>query len=147
MATYSSILAWIISWTEEPGGLQSMGSQRHDLVMKQYTHTHLYVHIVICIFVYACVYTQLISHVQKSLIFILFTLTASNRLTDIPSCHALLMPNPHGTLQNTLKPTNKIFSSQSTSSGGCKHNTDVISHLKDRGKVKTKQKQTFHSPF
>ena len=26
MTTYSSILAWIISWTEEPGGLQSMGS-------------------------------------------------------------------------------------------------------------------------
>ena len=32
IATLSSILAWKISWTEEPGGLQSMGSQRvgHD---------------------------------------------------------------------------------------------------------------------
>ena len=32
MATHSSILAWIILWTEEPGRLQSMGSQRvrHD---------------------------------------------------------------------------------------------------------------------
>ena len=28
MATYSSILAWKIPWTEEPGGLQSMGLQR-----------------------------------------------------------------------------------------------------------------------
>jgi len=28
MATHSSILAWEISWTEEPGGLQSRGSQR-----------------------------------------------------------------------------------------------------------------------
>ena len=28
MATHSSILAWSIPWTEEPGGLQSMGSQR-----------------------------------------------------------------------------------------------------------------------
>ena len=28
MATHSSILAWIIPWTEMPGGLQSMGSQR-----------------------------------------------------------------------------------------------------------------------
>ena len=28
MATHSSILAWAISWTEEPHGLQSMGSQR-----------------------------------------------------------------------------------------------------------------------
>ena len=32
MATHSSILAWRILWTEEPRGLQSMGSQRvrHD---------------------------------------------------------------------------------------------------------------------
>ena len=28
MATHSSILAWRNTWTEEPGGLQSMGSQR-----------------------------------------------------------------------------------------------------------------------
>ena len=37
MATYSSILAWRISWTEEPGRLQSMGSPRvgHDLVTEQ----------------------------------------------------------------------------------------------------------------
>ena len=28
MVTHSSNLAWKISWTEEPGGLQSMGSQR-----------------------------------------------------------------------------------------------------------------------
>ena len=28
MATHSSVLAWRIPWTEEPGGLQSMGSQR-----------------------------------------------------------------------------------------------------------------------
>ena len=34
MATHSSILAWRIPWTEEPDGLQSMGSRRfnHDLV-------------------------------------------------------------------------------------------------------------------
>ena len=28
IATHSSILAWRILWTEEPGGLQSLGSQR-----------------------------------------------------------------------------------------------------------------------
>ena len=28
MATHSSLLAWRIPWTEEPGGLQSLGSQR-----------------------------------------------------------------------------------------------------------------------
>ena len=30
MATHSSILAWRSPWTEEPGGLQSMGSQELD---------------------------------------------------------------------------------------------------------------------
>ena len=37
MATHSSILAWEIPWTEEPGGLQSMGLQRivHDWVRMQ----------------------------------------------------------------------------------------------------------------
>ena len=32
LATHSSILAWTIPWTKEPGGLQPMGSQRvgHD---------------------------------------------------------------------------------------------------------------------
>ena len=39
MATHSGILAWKIPWTEESGGLQSMGSQRvgHDSAD---THTH-----------------------------------------------------------------------------------------------------------
>ena len=37
MATHSSILDWEIPWTEEPGRLQSMGSQRvrHNLATKQ----------------------------------------------------------------------------------------------------------------
>ena len=30
MATYCSVLAWKVPWTEEPGGLQSMGSQELD---------------------------------------------------------------------------------------------------------------------
>ena len=36
MATHFSILAWEIPWTEEPGGLQSLGLQRvgHDLATK-----------------------------------------------------------------------------------------------------------------
>ena len=39
MATHSSILAWKIPWTEEPGRLQSMGLQRvrHDLVTNTFT--------------------------------------------------------------------------------------------------------------
>ena len=37
IATHSSILAWEILWTEEPGGLQSTGSHRvgHNRAMKQ----------------------------------------------------------------------------------------------------------------
>ena len=47
MATLSSILAWRIPWTEEPGGLQSMGSQRvrHDRMTNTHTHTHTHTHI------------------------------------------------------------------------------------------------------
>ena len=41
MATQSNILAWGILWTEEPGRLQSMGSQRVGLVSaRAHTHTH-----------------------------------------------------------------------------------------------------------
>ena len=45
MATHSSILAWKIPQAEEPGGLQSMGSQRrgHDNVI-EHTHTHTHTH-------------------------------------------------------------------------------------------------------
>ena len=46
-ATHTSILAWRISRTEEPGGLQSMGLQRvrHDWVTKhRHRHTHTHTH-------------------------------------------------------------------------------------------------------
>ena len=39
MSTHSSILAWEIRWTEEPGGLQSMGSEESDMTEFTYTHT------------------------------------------------------------------------------------------------------------
>ena len=43
MATHSSPLAWKIPWTEEPGGLQSIGSQRirHDSVTTTTTTTRV----------------------------------------------------------------------------------------------------------
>ena len=50
MAAHSSILAWRIPWTEEPGGLLSMGSHRvrHDwsdlATAAVYTHTHTHTH-------------------------------------------------------------------------------------------------------
>ena len=49
MVAHSGILAWEITWTEEPGGLQSIGSERvkHDLAtectwvcVRTHTHTH-----------------------------------------------------------------------------------------------------------
>ena len=52
MVTHSSILAWRIPWTEEPGKLQSMGSQRVGDQLNQlgmhtciyiYTHTYKYI--------------------------------------------------------------------------------------------------------
>ena len=54
-------LAWRIPWTEEPGGLQSMGSQRvgHEWASNTYTHTHdtyictyvyIYILYVLCIY-------------------------------------------------------------------------------------------------
>ena len=44
MATHSGILAWEIPWTEEPGMLQSMGSQRvgHYLTTKQQQQIIIY---------------------------------------------------------------------------------------------------------
>ena len=43
MATHSSILAWRIPWTGEPGGLHCMGSQRvgHNWAANTYTHNDL----------------------------------------------------------------------------------------------------------
>jgi len=49
MANHSSILAWEISWTEELGGLQSMGSQkvRHNLATEQQQHKiHVVMHFI-----------------------------------------------------------------------------------------------------
>ena len=59
MATHSSILAWRITWTEEPGGFQSKGSQevRHDGVT---THVHAHIH------TRACVHTHTHTHTSSS---------------------------------------------------------------------------------
>ena len=57
MATHSSILARIILWTEEPGGLQCMGSQRvkQDCVTEHACiHIHTYIYTYMCM----CIHTQ-----------------------------------------------------------------------------------------
>ena len=40
MVTHSSVLAWEIPWTEEPGGLSSMGCKELDMTEHPPTHTH-----------------------------------------------------------------------------------------------------------
>ena len=40
MATHSSILAWKIPWTQEPGRLQAMGSQESDMTERLSTHIY-----------------------------------------------------------------------------------------------------------
>ena len=51
MATHSSILVWKLPWTEEPGGLQSIGSQRarHDWVSNIVPSKYLHVYTIPCI--------------------------------------------------------------------------------------------------
>ena len=50
MVTQSSILAWTIPWTEEPGGLQSTGSQSHTWLSDwaQQHSIYLHVHAILC---------------------------------------------------------------------------------------------------
>ena len=43
-ATHSSILAWRISWTEEPGRLQSMRLQKSRTRLSTHTRTHAHTH-------------------------------------------------------------------------------------------------------
>ena len=45
MATHSSILAWRIPWTEEPGGLQSIGLQRVRHDCSDLTHMLFLIHL------------------------------------------------------------------------------------------------------
>ena len=42
MATHSSILAWEIPWTEEPGGLQSMGHKELDMIEHTQSQGYLF---------------------------------------------------------------------------------------------------------
>ena len=67
MATHSSILAWRIPWTEEPGQLQSMGSQELDtteqltlftsrlIIVLHYTHIPVY-----------CIINSTVNMIKKS---------------------------------------------------------------------------------
>ena len=88
MATHSSILAWRIPWTEEPGGLQSMGLQR---VRHSWTTN--------TVFVYAQFLAVLII---KGIYWLLKLESLNFRVDLVPNSHqSLLSPPlsclPHGT--------------------------------------------------
>ena len=69
MATHFSTLAWKIPWSEEPGGLQSMGSQESDMTEQlstvhthrhRHTHTHTWVCVCVCVYkMYLSRYTHI----------------------------------------------------------------------------------------
>ena len=90
VATHSSILAWKIPWTEEPGGLQSMWSQRvwHDWVTE---HTHTYIIALQCCVSFcwtitwiSCIYTYI-----PSLLSLLPTALCHQQSTKLSSrCYA-----------------------------------------------------------
>ena len=86
MATHSSILAWRILWTEEPGGLQSMGSQRlrHDWVTNTVYRVNL----------------RLSSYLSHKSIFI---------LKNIYKCNANIIPNKINTTSLLLSNTWPLF--------------------------------------
>ena len=54
MEIHASIVAWRIPWTEEPGGLQSIGLQRvrHDLAMEHASTQALWGELSICCLIY-----------------------------------------------------------------------------------------------
>ena len=62
MTTHSSILAWKIQWTEEPGRLHAMGPQR---VGHNFTTEHT--HISVCIIHFA-VYLKIIQHWKSTIL-------------------------------------------------------------------------------
>ena len=80
MATHSSILAWRIPWTEDPGGLQSIGPKESDTTevtqhsharIHARTHTHTHTHW-LSIILYLLLAHQ---NCKKLLLFILFILS------------------------------------------------------------------------
>ena len=78
MVTHSSILAWKIPWTEESGGLQSMGPKELDttehLTKYIYIYTHTHTHIYICyMYIYIYIFLFLILRLQNLVPFGIFS--------------------------------------------------------------------------
>ena len=116
IATHSSILAWKIPRTEEPSGLQSMGSQRVRHAW-MYTHTYTYTHTLLISIIYFDTSAQF-SHSVVHLFAIPWTaaLQASLSITNSQSLLKLMfiesvMPSNHLILCCPLLPLPSIFPS------------------------------------
>ena len=106
-ATHSSILAWKIPWTEEPGGLQSMGLQRvgHDWVtshthtkrLKTHSQTHVHTH-----YSYYPIHCLVHCHFPVNVSSMKAEKKNSNVLFASFSPFSSLLQNPKGTLINWL---------------------------------------------
>ena len=133
MTTYSSILAWRIPWTEEPGELQPMGLQRvgQDWATNTgvcaharahahtHTHTHIYIAVVVvrslsCIQLFATPWTvacqpPLSSSIVWSLLKFMSieSVELSNHL--ILSCPLLLLPSNFPSIR--VFPMSQLFTS------------------------------------
>ena len=68
MATHSSILAWRIPWTEEPGGLQPMGSQESDMTWRLNNHHHRQPGVCWPQFFFLSLFGSSLSHARSSFI-------------------------------------------------------------------------------
>ena len=75
MATHSSTLAWRIPWTEEPGGLQSTGSQSvgHDWVTSL-SLSYVSIYVYKCVYMYFYVHTSMYLYIS-SYVFIIIIVT------------------------------------------------------------------------
>ena len=78
MATHSSILAWEIPGTEEPGGLQSMGSRRAGHAEQAHTHTHTHTHAFNDSWVYSCYFCSFDRLYKALLLFKIYNQTLFN---------------------------------------------------------------------
>ena len=65
MKTHSSIIAWRVPWTEEPGSLQSIGSVPKIQLKRLHMHEHLYV----CVCVYTHAYSYIVLFLRMTMLF------------------------------------------------------------------------------
>ena len=98
MATHSSIFAWKIPWTEEPGGQQSMRSQtvRHNWVTM---HTH------VCAYTYMCTLVCITQMIHEYI----HMVKRSNREVQVKKRESLPSSSPYQAGMYTLGPFCYVF--------------------------------------